>query len=49
MDEAIFRTDSAESTVSMTNTRYSRIGRSGRDLWYGVNPAHIVDAGNTEY
>jgi len=46
MDEAIFRTDSSLSTVSMTNTRYSNIGD---ELFMGVNPANIRLSGNTEY
>jgi pectate lyase C len=46
MDEAIFRTDSSVSTVSMTNTRYSNIGDA---LFLGVNPANIRVSGNTEY
>ncbi len=32
MDEAIFRTDSDSSEVTMVNTRYSNVG----DKWYGV-------------
>ena len=46
MDEAIFRTDSSTSTVSMTNTRYSAIGQQ---LFMGVNAANITTSGNTEY
>jgi pectate lyase C len=46
MDEAIFRTDSSVSTVSLTNTRYSHIGKS---LFMGVTPANITQSGNTEY
>jgi pectate lyase C len=46
MDEAIFRTDSATSTVSMTNTRYSSIGEA---LFMGVAPANITTENNTEY
>jgi pectate lyase C len=46
MDEAIFRTDSASSTVDMTNTRYSNIGEQ---LFIGVQPANITTASNTEY
>lgn len=46
MGEAIFRTDSTSSTVSMTNTRYSMIGK---ELFMGVTPANITQSGNTEY
>ncbi|HLV65721.1 MAG TPA: pectate lyase [Polyangiaceae bacterium] len=46
MDEAIFRTDSSTSTVTMTNTRYSNIGD---ELFMGVNPANITVSNNTEY
>ena len=46
MDEAIFRTDSSSSTVSMTNTRYSRIGDA---LFIGVSSGNITQSGNTEY
>ena len=46
MDEAIFRTDSNSSTVSLTNTRYSNIGDA---LFVGVNSANITQMNNTEY
>ena len=46
MDEAIFRTDSSSSTVSMTNTRYSNIGDS---LFIGVSSSNITTSNNTEY
>jgi pectate lyase C len=46
MDEAIFRTDSPTSTVSMTNTRYSNIGE---ELFMGVAPANITTSSNTAY
>jgi len=46
MDEAIFRTDSSSSTVSMTNTRYSNIGD---ELFIGVSPGNITQSNNTEY
>jgi pectate lyase C len=46
MDEAIFRTDSSLSTVSLTNTRYSHIGKS---LFMGVSAANITENGNTQY
>lgn len=46
MKEAIFRTDSSSSTVTMTNTRYSDIGKQ---LFMGVNPSNIRTSGNTEY
>lgn len=43
MKEAIFRTDSSSSTVTMTNTRYSNVGRK----WYNVK--HVTEKNNTEY
>lgn len=46
MDEAIFRTDSSSSTVTMTNTRYSNIGDA---LFMGVSSGNITQSGNTEY
>lgn len=46
MAEAIFRTDSSTSTVTMTNTRYSQIGKS---LFIGVSPGNITTSNNTEY
>ena len=46
MDEAIFRTDSSSSTVTMTNTRYSDIGDS---LFIGVSSGNITTSNNTEY
>jgi pectate lyase C len=46
MDEAIFRTDSSTSTVSMSNTRYSEIGDA---LFVGVGAANIKQMNNTEY
>lgn len=46
MDEAIFRTDSSSSRVTMTNTRYSDIGDS---LFLGVSPSNISTSNNTEY
>ncbi|XXZ11045.1 pectate lyase [Sorangium sp. So ce315] len=46
MDEAIFRTDSSTSTVTMTNTRYSDIGRS---LFMGLSSSRITTSNNTEY
>jgi pectate lyase C len=46
MDEAIFRTDSSSSTVSMTNTRYHAIGES---LFIGVSSGNITQSNNTEY
>lgn len=45
MDEAIFRTDSSTSTVSMTNTRYHNIPK----LFIGVKSSNIYTANNTEY
>ncbi|MGV2470052.1 pectate lyase, partial [Bacillus subtilis] len=35
MKEAIFRTDSSTSSVTMTNTRYSKVGQK----WIGVKHA----------
>jgi len=46
MDEAIFRTDSASSSVTMTNSRYSKIGDS---LFIGVSESKIVQRDNSEY
>ncbi|RYZ09924.1 MAG: pectate lyase [Myxococcales bacterium] len=46
MDEAIFRTDSSTSTVSMTNTRYHNIGDS---LFIGVSSGNITQSNNTSY
>lgn len=46
MDEAIFRTDSGTSTVTMTNTRYSDIGDS---LFVGLSSSRITTSNNTEY
>ena len=46
MDEAIFRTDSDSSTVTMTNTRYSNIGD---ELFVGVSAGNIKEENNTEY
>ncbi len=46
MDEAVFRTDSSSSTVSMTNSRYSKIGKS---LFIGVAAGNITQSNNTQY
>jgi hypothetical protein len=46
MDEAIFRTDSSTSTVSMTNTRYHAIGDSN---FIGVASGNITQSNNTAY
>ena len=46
MDEAVFRTDSSSSTVSFTNSRYSKIGDS---LFVGVSSGNIKQSNNTEY
>jgi pectate lyase C len=46
MDEAIFRTDSSTSTVSLTNTRYSQIGDA---LFIGVAAGKSSESGNTAY
>jgi pectate lyase C len=46
MDEAIFRTDSSSSTVSLTNTRHSEIGDA---LFVGVAAGNITESGNTAY
>ncbi|WFA05908.1 MULTISPECIES: pectate lyase [Bacillus] len=43
MKEAIFRTDSNTSSVVMTNTRYSHVGKK----WYGVK--HITEKNNKEF
>jgi pectate lyase C len=46
MDEAIFRTDSSANTVTMKNTRYSKVGD---ELFMDVNPRNITLANNTAY
>jgi pectate lyase C len=46
MAEAIFRTDSSSSSVTMTNTRYSNIGE---ELFMGVSSGNITTSNNTEY
>ncbi|MET0343359.1 MAG: pectate lyase [Polyangiales bacterium] len=46
MKEAIFRTDSRTSTVNMTNTRYSNIGKS---VFVGVGALNATQSGNTPY
>jgi pectate lyase C len=46
MDEVIFRTDSSTSTVSLTNTRYSHLGKG---LFMGVAAGNITQSGNMEY
>nr|WP_129352393.1 pectate lyase [Sorangium cellulosum] len=46
MKEAIFRTDSSTSTVTMTNTRYSDIGK---ELFMGLSGSRITTSNNTEY
>nr|WP_266095267.1 pectate lyase [Gracilibacillus oryzae] len=43
MNEAIFRTDSDSSEVTMTNTRYSDVGRK----WYNVE--NVSESGNYEF
>ncbi|MGQ5177692.1 pectate/pectin lyase PelC [Bacillus halotolerans] len=43
MKEAIFRTDSKTSTVTMTNTRYSNVGKK----WIGVQ--HVTEKNNTQF
>jgi pectate lyase C len=46
MREAIARTDSPTTTVRMTNTRYSRIGRQ---LFIGFAPGNVSQSGNVQY
>jgi pectate lyase C len=46
MKEAIFRTDSASSTVEMLDTRYSEIGK---ELFIGVAAGNVTERGNVEY
>ena len=46
MKESIFRTDSSTSTVTMTNTRYSQIGKSP---FIGVSSSNISTSNNTQY
>ncbi|WP_328701158.1 pectate lyase [Aquibacillus kalidii] len=43
MDEAIFRTDSNTSEITMTNTRYSNVGHK----WYNVD--HVSESNNVEF
>lgn len=43
MNEAIFRTDSSSSSVTMTNTLYSNVGRK----WIGVT--RVTEQNNTAY
>ncbi|MDL4841245.1 pectate lyase [Aquibacillus rhizosphaerae] len=43
MNEAIFRTDSQTSKVTMVNTRYSNVG----EKWYNVE--HVSESGNVEF
>ncbi|MED4803441.1 pectate lyase [Bacillus atrophaeus] len=43
MKEAIFRTDSKTSTVTMTSTRYSNVGQK----WIGVQ--HVTEKNNTPF
>jgi pectate lyase C len=52
MDEAITRTDSASSTVSMTNTLYSQIGGDSTSttvLFKGFAAGNITQSNNTHY
>ncbi|WP_275976858.1 pectate lyase [Polyangium aurulentum] len=46
MKESIFRTDSKTSTVKMTNTKYSKIGKQ---LFMGVDSKNITQSNNTQY
>ena len=46
MTEAIVRADSAQSRLTMTDTRYSQIAG---ELFIGFNPSNITLSGNTEY
>jgi pectate lyase C len=46
MGEAIARTDSSTTTVRMTNTRYSRIGRQ---LFIGFASGNVSQSGNVQY
>ena len=46
MKEAIFRTDSSVSTVSMINTRYRNIGKSN---FIGVSAGNITQRGNSAF
>ncbi|XXR34257.1 pectate lyase [Sorangium sp. So ce375] len=46
MKESIFRTDSGSSSVTMTNTRYSAIGK---ELFMGVSSSKITTSNNTQY
>jgi pectate lyase C len=46
MKECIARTDSSTSTVTMKNTRYSKIGKS---LFIGFKSSNITQSNNTQY
>ena len=46
MSEAIARTDSPTTTVRMTNTRYSRIGKQ---LFIGFASGNVSQSGNVQY
>ena len=46
MSESIFRTDSSTSTVKLTNTRYSHIGKQ---LFIVPNSSQVTASNNTEY
>jgi pectate lyase C len=46
MKESIFRTDSKSSTVRMTNTRYSGIGK---EPFLVPNKSQVSESGNTKY
>lgn len=46
MKESIFRTDSSSSSVTMTNTRYSDIGK---EIFMGVSSSKITTSNNSEY
>jgi pectate lyase C len=46
MSEAIARTDSPTTTVRMTNSRYSRIGRQ---LFIGFASVNVSQSGNVQY
>ncbi|MET0284645.1 MAG: pectate lyase [Polyangiales bacterium] len=46
MKESIFRTDSDTSTVTMSDTRYSKIGK---ELFMGVAARNVTQRNNTEY
>jgi hypothetical protein len=46
MKESIFRTDSKSSTVRMSNSRYSKIGKQP---FIVPSRSQVAESGNTQY